>query len=78
MRSLRYTDHNSTKKIQINQLIYIQLFIEMIYLRGEKNIVFNAYQQLSFFTAEKSDIRVRATIISSVNFTIVFRLFFFF
>lgn len=32
---------------------------------------FNTYQQLSFFTAEKSDIRVRATTISSVNFTIM-------
>lgn len=50
----------------------------MTYFREEKNVVFNAYQQLSFFTAEKSDIRVRATIISSVNFTIVFRLFYFF
>lgn len=31
----------------------------------------NTHQQLSFFTAEKSDTRVRATTISSVNFTIV-------
>jgi len=31
----------------------------------------NTHQQLSFFTAEKSDTRVRATTISSVNFTIM-------
>lgn len=35
------------------------------------NVDANTHQQLSFFTADKSDMRVRATTISSVNFTIV-------